>query len=515
MTVKNPSISKLNSAQQNIFTASKLIGQITTSTFGPFGMEKLTVNNYGDAFILRDGKSILEKSDFDHPIAKILLDVSDTMVKNVGDGTISAILLTSFLLEQARINLEKGIHPNTIIDGYTKSLDFSLSLLDSLKFSIQHKSQWKNLIYSSLSSKFGNLESEKISQLTADSISNIDPLFSDPKTIDNINVLSHGGDSTLNSKLVDGIVFDADPLSKSKHLPLTDIKLAIISSSLSLSDDGIKKEITINEPRLLNEFKKTEKQILADNLQPLIDNGINVLFSHKTIDDSLISKLDSLGILTVKRVPMKSLEKIEKSTGCIIVNTSKEISQKTIGRCSNLTTMKMYDKNWFILDHGSNHKSNTILIRTETQRYSDLYEDILHRILSLIRISMPNPYIVFGSGWFELILSNRLRSFSLNNNELSQLAIQSYSNAIELLPISLGLNAGFNNIDLIVAARNSQPSPTRYIHLDYSNRKLSNKKNPQIIESAFMKRQLLITATEAANSVLRIDDIHETKTQDK
>ena len=30
-----------------------------------------------------------------------------------------------------------------------------------------------------------------------------------------------------------------------------------------------------------------------------------------------------------------------------------------------------------------------------------------------------------------------------------------------------------------------------------------------------MKRQLLITATEAANSILRIDDIHETKTQDK
>ena len=84
MTVKNSSISKLTSSQQNIFTASKLIGQMTMSTFGPFGMEKLTVNNYGDVFVLRDGKSILEKSDFDHPVAKILLDVSDTMTKNVG-----------------------------------------------------------------------------------------------------------------------------------------------------------------------------------------------------------------------------------------------------------------------------------------------------------------------------------------------------------------------------------------------------------------------------------------------
>ena len=125
-----------------------------------------------------------------------------------------------------------------------KIFNFSISLLDSIKLLIQDKNQWKNLIYSSLSSKFARLESEKISQLVVDSINNIDPSFSDSKTIDYINVLSHGGDSTLNSKLVDGIIFDGDPLSKSEHLPLTDIKLAIILSPLSISNEGIKKEIS-------------------------------------------------------------------------------------------------------------------------------------------------------------------------------------------------------------------------------------------------------------------------------
>tara|TARA_B110000014_G_C20119806_1_gene592890 strand:- start:597 stop:2138 length:1542 start_codon:yes stop_codon:yes gene_type:complete len=513
MNKNNYSKSKLNSSRQNLFDASKLIGQMTLSTFGPFGLEKLTVNNYGDAFVLRDGNSILEKSELDHPVAKILLDVSETMVKHVGDGTISAILLTSFLLEQARLNLEKGIHPNIIVDGYNKSLDFSLSLLDSLKFPIKSKSQWKTLVYSSLSSKFGKLESDKLSQLTIDAISSIDPSLSDYKTTNYVNILSHGGDSTLNSRLVDGIVFDGDPLSKSEHLPITDAKIAILSSPLAISTDGIKKEITIDDPNLLGEFKKTEKQILSDSIKPLIDAGINVLFSHKTIDDSLISKLDSLGILTVKRVPMKSLELIEKSTGCIITNNVKEITSNTVGYCSNLTSMKMYDKNWFVLDHGSNHKSNTILIRTETQRYSDLYEDILTRILSLIQVSLQNPYAVFGRGWFEFILSNQLRSFSVPIDGLQQLAIKSYSNAIELIPITLALNAGFNNIDLIVAARNSQPSSDKYVCLDYVNRKLSSTKNPKIIESSYMKRQMLITATEAANSILRINDVYHGKSK--
>ena len=513
MNRDNPSISELNSSQQNLFDASKLIGQITMRTFGPFGLEKLFVNNYGDPFVLRDGKSILEKAEFDHPIAKILLDVSETIVKHVGDGSISAILLTSFLLEQARINIEKGIHPNIIIDGYTLSLDYSLSLLDSIKFPIKHKSEWKKLAYSSLSSKFGEMESNKLSQLIIDAIYSIDPSFSDYKTTNYINVLSHGGASISDSKLVDGIIFDGDPLSKSEHLPISDVKIAILSSPLSISTDGIKKEITINDPNTLQEFKKTERQILYDYIKPLTAAGVNVLFSHKTIDDSLISKLDSSGILTVKRVPMKSLELIEKSTGCVMVNSTREISKNTVGYCSNLTSMQMYDKNWFVLDHGSNHKSNTVLIRTETQRYSDLYEDIVNRLLSLIQASIQKPYAIFGLGWFELILSNKLRSYSLSIDDLQQLAINSYSNAIELLPISLGLNAGLNNIDLIVTARNSQPSYDKYICLDYKNRKIANLRNSKIIESALMKRQILITATEAAISILRIHQVYNSKTK--
>ena len=81
------------------------------------------------------------------------------------------------------------------------------------------------------------------------------------------------------------------------------------------------------------------------------------------------------------------------------------------------------------------------------------------------------------------------------------------------IPITLALNAGFNNIDLIVAARNSQPSSDKYVCLDYINRKLSSTKNPKIIESSYMKRQMLITATEAANSILRINDVYHGKSK--
>lgn len=514
-TIGDGPISKLNPSQQNLFDASKLIGQMITKSFGPFGLEKLTVNNYGDAFIIRDGKSILEKANLDHPIAKLMLDLAETITKHVGDGSMSAILLTSFLLDQARINIEKGIHPNTIIDGYEKSLEFSLDILDSIRFPIETRSQWHNLVYSSLSSKFGKNESEKLSRLTVEAISSIDYNFRDYTSPDYVNIVSNGGDSILNSRLIDGIVFDAEPISESSRQSLSSAKIAILYSPISISNEGMKKEITINDPTLLGQFKKSEKEILFDCIQRVVDVGANVLFSHKTIDDLLISRLNDLGIFTVKRVPLKYLEMIEKSTGALMVNNPKELTKNKLGHCSSITSMIMYDKNWIFLNNGSKHKSNTILIRTQTQRYSDLYEDLLNRILLLMQTSIKHPYYVFGCGWFEFILAAKLRSFSHNIDNLHQLIIKSYSDSIELIPFSLALNAGFNNIDLIVNTRNLQPSEKKFIYLDLKNRKLSKARNPKIIESAYMKKQILISATETAISILRISDVYRTVSNQK
>ena len=231
-------VSKLNTSQQNLFEAAKLIGQMIIKSFGPFGLEKLTINNYGDFFIIRDGKTIIEKSNFEHPVGKIMLDLTETMTKNVGDGTISAILLTSFLLDNARLNIEKGIHQNIIIDGYNTALKFSLDLLDHIKLPIVTNNDWKKLIYSSLRSKFNENESSKLSQLTFDSIYSIDPTFTNSTTPDYVNIVCNGGDSLDNSKLIDGVVFDADPLSSTMTSDLKSAKIANIHSPNSISMSG-------------------------------------------------------------------------------------------------------------------------------------------------------------------------------------------------------------------------------------------------------------------------------------
>ena len=94
--IKRTSIrrSNINAIQKNNFHAAKIIGNMIRTSFGPKGLDKMTINSLGDIFIVNDGKTILEKVDYKHPIAKTLLDITKTVTSSIGDGSISAVLLS-------------------------------------------------------------------------------------------------------------------------------------------------------------------------------------------------------------------------------------------------------------------------------------------------------------------------------------------------------------------------------------------------------------------------------------
>ena len=63
------------------------------STLGPRGMDKLLVNDRGQATISNDGATILKLLDIVHPAARSLVDIARAQDAEIGDGTTSVCLL--------------------------------------------------------------------------------------------------------------------------------------------------------------------------------------------------------------------------------------------------------------------------------------------------------------------------------------------------------------------------------------------------------------------------------------
>lgn len=55
-----------------------------------------------------DGATIVEKMEIQHPIARLLVELSQSQDNEIGDGTTGVVVLAGSLLEQAEHLLDKG-----------------------------------------------------------------------------------------------------------------------------------------------------------------------------------------------------------------------------------------------------------------------------------------------------------------------------------------------------------------------------------------------------------------------
>ncbi|KAG1843073.1 hypothetical protein C8R48DRAFT_556415, partial [Suillus tomentosus] len=90
-------------------------------TLGLRGMDKLIMNEHGEAQITNDGAMILKLLDIVHLAARTLVDIARAQDAEVGDGTTSVVLLAAQFLKKVYGYIEEGVSPHTIMKGFRKA----------------------------------------------------------------------------------------------------------------------------------------------------------------------------------------------------------------------------------------------------------------------------------------------------------------------------------------------------------------------------------------------------------
>ena len=114
-------------------SACLAIAEMLASTLGPRGMDKLIVNDRGEAQITNDGATILKLLDIVHPAARTLVDIARAQDAEVGDGTTSVVLLAAQFLKEVKGYIEEDVSPHIIMKGFRQAAQLVRDL-SSLSF---------------------------------------------------------------------------------------------------------------------------------------------------------------------------------------------------------------------------------------------------------------------------------------------------------------------------------------------------------------------------------------------
>jgi archaeal chaperonin len=504
-----------NEARRYNLLAGKLIADLVKSSLGPRGFEKMYIDLLGEVTLTKGGSTILRKIDVDHPAAKVMIDASNSVDNEVGDGTISVVLLAGSLLERAEKLWDLGISPSTIEAGYKMAAEQALDVLRSIAKSANYKNKeiMVKLAETCLRSKAISIlcERKSVAELVTDAFYTIADFTNKKIETDDIKIEEKPG-NTSDIELIKGIVIDKTIDNSGMPRLMENALILLISQELDNERTKTDAQIIVNNPEEMQAYISKENNDVKEKVQKIIDSGANVVISRKGISLLAQHYLSRAGIISLRRVKENDLHWLEKSAGATIVNDLNNITKNHMGFAKKVYEKFVGDDKMVFVEGCKNPKSVTILLRANSKRMLDEYHRSVLDAIAVLKDFFINPSIVAGGGSTETIIANELRVRSLLIEGKEQTVFQNFAEALEEIPLTIARNSGMNTVDTITQLRNKNAehnngSVNLWYGVDAIERKVKEMYSQNVIEPLVVKEQVIKTASEAAALLIRVDEV--------
>jgi len=498
-------------AQHANIMAAKVVAESVKSALGPKGMDKMLVDSFGDVTITSDGRTILDEMDIQHPAAKMMVEVAKTQDDEVGDGTTSAVVIAGELLSKAEELIDKNVHPTVIIDGYRKAGEKALEILEKIAIPVSPSDrQWmKKVAITSMASKLVADHKEQLADIASQAILNVaEKAEKEYKAdVDDVMVEKKPGESLSDTKLINGIVIDKEVVHPGMPKRVEKAKIALLDTALEIEKTEFDAKINIESPDQMEAFLQQEESMLKEMVEKIAKTGATVIIAQKGIDDLAQHFLARKQILAARRVKKSDMEKLAKATGGKIITNLDDMSAKDLGYAELVEERKIGDDKMTFIEGCKNPKSVAILIRGGTERIVAEAERSVHDALCVARDIVREPKIMAGGGAPELEVAKALKEYAQTLPGREQLAVISYAEAMESIPLTLAENAGLDPIDVLSELRARHEKNETWAGIEVHEGKPKNMEKAGVFEPLAVKKQIIKSATEAATMILKIDDV--------
>jgi thermosome len=498
-------------AQRNNIAAAKAVADAVRTTLGPKGMDKMLVDSVGDIVITNDGVTILEEMEIEHPAAKMMVEVAKTQNEEVGDGTTTSVVLAGELLKKAEELLEQEIHPTIITKGFRIAKDEALRILEEIAkpVSLEDKEILKKIALTAMSGKSMEKASPKLAEIVVEAIRMVATKENGKIVVNRDNIKrekKHGG-SSEDTELIKGIVIDKEVVHPGMPKVVKNAKIALLDTALEVKETETDAEIRITSPEQMQAFIEQEQKMLKDMVKKIVASGANVVLCQKGIDDLAQHYLAKEGILACRRVKRSDMEALAKATGGRIVTNLDDLTPEDLGFAKIVEEKKIAGEAMTFIRECKDPKAVTILVRGSTEHVVDEVDRSVEDAVGAVASALELGKIIPGAGAPEAEVARRLRKFAEKFSGREQLAILAFADAMEVIPRSLAENAGLDPIDMLVELRAAHEQGKTYYGLDIFNGKVRDAEEMEVIEPLKVKLQAIKSAAEAAEMILRIDDV--------
>lgn len=470
---------------ENKYTHIKVateFSDLIRSTLGPKGMNKMVIDESNNTIVLtNDGATIVNSLRGGNPIVQIFKNLAKSQEEAIGDGTTTAVILAGQLLKNALILLEKGVHPTTIINGYTYAKMEAMRFIDGEKIPGEKKAVIKTA--------FGTKLSEDISTKLTD-------LLMEINDYQNLQVFRMNNSDPLESEIYNGQIYEGFTLNDRMKSEING-NIAVLDFKINLNVE----QFSVTNAEELEKIQKYNSEYKRKIVDKLKEKNVECIFYTDTTPEFEMY-LTEQGITGIFICQRDIMENICKAVNCQIISNIDYLADIHIGK-GHIKYVKptiTHQKDGIIYIDG---EIETLILKGSTSQVLDEMNRALSDAISLLRndISM-----VVGAGAIEMETAISVRSIEKRFGGKEQLAISQFADALEVIPSILAENCGLDAIEVLTALKTMHANGMKNMGVDIV-KGISDAGDRGIYEPYLIKIHAINSATNVACLILKLDNI--------
>ena len=514
-------LSKGMASMMNI-NAARGLQDVLKSNLGPKGTLKMLVSGAGDIKLTKDGNTLLNEMQIQHPTAMMIARIATAQDDITGDGTTSAVLIVGELMKQAERHLTDGVHPRLLTEGIEAAKEHILKYIDSsaLKMDTTNRDLLVKIASASLRTKMHQELADLFTDIVVDAVlcirkpNELGGFDVDLHMIETMHMMHKAG---TDSRLVKGLVMDHGGRHPGMPKALKKCRVLTMNYDLEYQKSEVNSGFYYNSAEQRESMVRAERKWVDDRTQQILDlkkkacapDETFVIINQKGIDPLALDMLAKEGILALRRAKRRNMERVTLACGGEQINSLEALSVECLGYCDSCEEIALpnTDDVYTILEGTRNPFSCSILVK-------GAHKHVIAQILEAVRDgtrsvanALKDGTLVPGAGGFETLAHAELMKFKSTISGRAKLGVQAYAEALLCIPKTLAENAGYDAQDSMLKLLEEAAKGSPKIGINIYTGEPQDPVAAGIFDNYTVKRQMLDSAAVIASQLLLVDEV--------
>ncbi|XP_019174899.1 PREDICTED: T-complex protein 1 subunit beta-like [Ipomoea nil] len=497
-------------ARMASFVGAMAIADLVKTTLGPKGMDKIlqSTGRGHSVTVTNDGATILKSLHIDNPAAKVLVDISKVQDDEVGDGTTSVVVLAGELLSEAEKLINSKIHPMIIISGFRMAAECARNALlekvvDNRQDAEKFRSDLMRIAMTTLSSKILSQDKDHFAKLAVDAVMRL----KGSTNLESIQIIKKPGGSLTDSFLDEGFILDKK-IGLGQPKRIENAKILVANTAMDTDKAKIYgARVRVDSMAKVAELEAAEKEKMKGKVQKIISHGINCFVNRQLIYNFPEELFADAGILAIEHADFDGIERLALVTGGEIASTFDNPESVKLGHCKLIEEIMIGEDKLIHFSGVGMGQACTIVLRGASPHVLDEAERSLHDALCVLSQTVNDSRVLHGGGWPEMVMAKAVDELAKKTPGKRSHAIEAFSRALLAIPTIIADNAGLDSAELIAQLRAEHHTDGCSAGIDVISGCVGDMAELGISEAFKVKHAVLLSATEAAEMILRVDQI--------